>query len=111
MYDVSRLPKWAQDELALRDRRIAQLEQELAALSSKHPGSNVAIRESVRSSEVTLPPDSKISFYMQHSGSQWRSSIEAYHEANGQLYVASDTGRLVVLPVASNSIRLRIVNG
>jgi hypothetical protein len=109
---LSKLPKWAQDELHSRNFRIDQLEKQVAELSSQHPGSNVAIWGGMREDEITLPPDSGIVFYVEDESENgcMREHIEVRHDRNrpGTLHVSASYGGLFIMPSAANSARIMV---
>lgn len=112
MGDITKLPKWAQDELASRDRVIEVLREEIAELTADHKGSNVVMRVNLR--YKYLPPDARLIFYMEPDpgdGKKLRDGIEVHHQHDAygpELILRSNGDRLNVMPSASNSVRVRI---
>lgn len=115
MGDITKLPKWAQDELANRDRKIRDLNAHIENLKADHHGSNVAVRDYLHG-YTYLPENSPIVFYMEPDPGdikRERANIEVnhQHDAYGDELIlrSSSMGeRLSVMPSASNSVRVRI---
>jgi hypothetical protein len=112
---MAKLPKWAQEYIASLKQAIGQRDAEIRALSSSHPGSNVALQQLADMPETTLPPNSRVVFYMEPDRPDnkrfLRDGIHVYHSDSAygpELYISTNGGRLTVLPSASNSVRLRI---
>lgn len=113
MGDITKLPKWAQDELANRERKIRDLETCIETLKADHQGSNVAIQDYVHGCTY-LPENSRIIFYMEPDpgdARKIRDYVEVHHQQDAygpELIMRTSGDRLAVMPSASNSVRVRI---
>lgn len=108
--DVTRLPKWAQDEIATLKRQADELSAQLERVSNPHPNSNVRVSHYGMHPEVTLPQDSLIDFHMPRiSGRVVQPMISVRHDRVGDgdfLAVSSNTGKLIIESQSGNTIRV-----
>ena len=106
---IENLPKWAQEELGLRDMRLREARAQIRELISSEP-TDLIVNESYSSGdddERYLPSNSRVRWYL--SGRRGPSDpwIEVRREGDW-LYVMSDgsRGELAVKPQASNVLKI-----
>ncbi len=107
--DVSKLPKWAQDQIRWRDNEIKRLRREIHQLiggaADGCGGTNIAYRDGIRD-DIPLPADKTISFYPSKKEGEFdrESRIDVRIERGG-IYVSTQR-RLIIQPEASNTCRI-----
>lgn len=103
MKDITKLPRWAQDQFIDMQRQIEFLNRKIEEVSSSHPDTNVRIGRGVREPDFTLPPNSGIMFRVVEGGYVCSDSIEVRHshERPGHLMILGDQP-VVIHPGASN---------
>ena len=108
--DIKRLPKWAQEYIDGLTQELASQDNHIKAISSEHPGSNVALKANIGRPDVTLPVDSGVYFSLGESRDVIRgATIEVRHAGTDSLNVLSyGMGQLLVTPWSSNAIRLKV---
>lgn len=118
MHDLTKLPKWAQDLLELRNNQIERLEQKVAGLKVEL---SMAIGKDATRVQIGYDTDSldgkkfvpdgeTIVFYTGRIGSH-HEQIQARLEEdyNKDLYLQIMGGTAIAIePSASNSVRIRI---
>lgn len=110
--EVSRLAKWAQRYIHSLVRRIEELEGTVAALSDKHPNSNVVLAGRTHlDPDAGLPPDSTVYFYAGEVNDRLTNMIEVRHDHDNpdRIYLSSYGSRSLLLRMSSsNSLYLEL---
>jgi hypothetical protein len=109
--DVKRLPKWAQEYIGNLRNEIERQDLHIESISSVHPDSNIVIAGYSIRPDVTLLPNSEVCFYLGAPADKRRNSISVrHHRSSGEnvLDVSSYYGSLIVMPWATNVVRLRV---
>jgi len=98
--DVSKLPKWAQDQINWRNSEIERLKGQIQQLLGGPEETNITYRE--LSEDLPLPANKTISFYPRGLDKERR--IDVRIERVG--ITITTQRRLIIHPEASNSIRI-----
>lgn len=111
--DMTRASQKIQRYVETLETRIRSLEENLDEVSDQNPGSNVRVGNYGINPDITLPSNSEIDFYLDSPpGERFRGNvISIRHERQHKskiLNVSSSHATLVVVPVALNSLRLRM---
>lgn len=112
--DVTRASKKIQEYIVGLERDIAALEKERAEASSGYPGTNVRQGNYGMGPDIMLPPNSEVDFYLDNPvGDKFRGntiSVRHHGKNSDTVIVASSGGRLVVSPIATNSLTIKMEN-
>lgn len=108
--DLSRVPKWAQDKINGLEKRVTELKNHVAELSSPHPGTNVAIDQHHIYPDVELPEFSQVLFYLGDERDRWHDAIEVRISRNhpGQLEIRGPGEGLRIIPSTYNGVRMEL---
>lgn len=107
---IEKLPKWAQEELAHRARRIAELQKQIVANAGK-PSRITAIGMNPEGRFDGLPVQapSGIRFDLSAKGDEWRYvdvSIKTDTKTGTRSLKIHGSGSLTLFPEISNAIRI-----
>jgi len=95
--DVTKLPRWAQDKIALLERNLEYAKKQLAALDNE----NGMVTWESYPEKHGIPPTATVRFRLNIG------NVEARIDGSGDhLRVSTTTGRLVVLPGAANTVHI-----
>lgn len=98
--DISKLPKWAQDQINWRNNEIKRLKQEMQQLLGAEV-TNITYREGIRN-DIPLPADKTISFYPTVFDRERRIDVRIDQEG---IYIMTQR-RMIIQPEASNTARI-----
>lgn len=115
MNDVTKLPKWAQTEIAVLKRRVKDLEDRIVAIGNPEKALVVATESlSHRGSDIGLGADCRVRFYIgENRRDSYQPYIEVhrnYHSIGGWIDIMSGWGSLVIRPQANNFAMVRAEN-
>ena len=108
--DIKKLPKWAQDLLARKDREMATLKRETELLATQHPGSNTKVHTRLGLPGTwSLPDNSEVEFYLGNTREQYRQMVtvrirDGRLEVTGYYQVFRDD--FVVTPTSGNAVQI-----
>ena len=103
MGKITNLPKWAQDEIDDRDRKITELERMIDRMAQTEPGAVTAMRSGIP--DLSLPDSTRVRFNVPGG------SIEAHISSEDKrlhVYAINSSCLLAVLPRASNTVVLDV---
>lgn len=104
--DVSKLPKWAQAEIADLQRQLAQREERIVQLSAGDPDSNTFLEPYWPGPPRPVGKDTQVRFGA--LGFEGGSFDVQFDSTTGELEVVAQSGLMrepVILPQMSNSVR------
>lgn len=102
MPDFTKLPKWAQQEIADRDRRIIDLKRDVEMLKQENPPSSIYYAH-YGSENVFIPDGARVRFNV---GKKWDDFIEVYRGDKGiSVYAGSP---IYVIPHVTNIIHIEL---
>ena len=106
-----KLPKWAQEELSSLRARLTAAEENLEQRDQSNPP--IAVRDFHKTHPVPVAHDRYDAIYWSLNGPisgvdmDWQDVIEISRDTEGELYVRSLGGVLVVVPNGGNSLKIR----
>lgn len=98
--DVTKLPKWAQDQIQWRDSEIKRLNQQVQQLLGGVEVTNITYRDGL--TYKPLPADKTINFHPSVFDVENRIDVRI---ERGGIYVMTQR-RLIIHPEASNTVRI-----
>lgn len=110
--DLARLPKWVQNHIRDLEREVESQAAAIRELTSEFPFSNVMVDGGSRYGDRTLPPNSKVEFYLTTPRVKYSNVLSVHHAGQyrpGEIEVSCATGQIAVLPQVSNLVRLKII--
>lgn len=109
--DVSKLTKWAQRYIKDLERALKDEKKKTRDLSERHPGSNVAISGVMGDPDITLPPNSRVFFYVDEKRDRLTGTLEVKHDFNNPKRIRLSTysmREIKIVPHSGNTFYIEI---
>jgi hypothetical protein len=106
MPDIKKLPKWAQDKIAILEENLTHYKKELYKVES---GETNTLIERYEENNIYLPKDSRITFIMDCELGRKEAELRVYINEDNKLVINGCGGIkhiLKIIPRASNEIHI-----